>query len=50
MKINDRNSISIKINKPAALKNAKIKNKTECTGLRALITIIEDIKAMPDNI
>ena len=46
MKINDRNSISIKINKPAALKNAKIKNKTECTGLRALITIIEDIKAI----
>jgi hypothetical protein len=49
MKINERNSISIKINNPAELKNAKIRNKTECTGFLALITIIDEIKAIPPN-
>ncbi len=33
------NSAPIKTNSPAALKNARIRKSTECTGLRADITI-----------
>ena len=33
------NSAPISTNSPAALKKARIRNSTECTGLRAEITI-----------
>ena len=34
-----RNSAPISTNSPAALTNARIRNSTECTGLRDTITI-----------
>jgi len=34
-----RNSAPIRMNRPAVLKKARIRNSTECTGLRAATTI-----------
>ena len=37
-----RNSAPASKNSPAALKNARIRNSTECTGLRLLTTSAAD--------
>ena len=49
MKIIAINSASNKINNPDELQKDKIRNKTECTGLRALITIIADNNVTAPN-
>ena len=40
---------SNKINNPEELQKDKIKNKTECTGFRELITIIADNNVTEPN-
>src|ERR1700676_1312147 len=44
-----RNSAPISTNSPAALKNARIRNSTECTGLRAETTITPEAIATAAN-
>ena len=44
-----KNSASSKISNPAELQNTNIRNSTECTGLRALITIMAENSAIPEK-
>jgi len=44
-----RNSAPISKKSPAALKNARIRNSTECTGLRAETTITPEAMATAAN-
>src|ERR1700730_15997650 len=44
-----RNSAPIKMNKPAALKNARIRKSTECTGLRAETTSTPEAPAVEEK-
>jgi hypothetical protein len=43
------NSVSNKINKPAALQNTRTKKSTECIGFLEEITIIPDEIAIPEK-
>ena len=45
-----KNSAPIKTKRPVALKNVRIRKKTECTGFLVIITIIEEITAIIANI
>jgi hypothetical protein len=44
-----RNSAPIRMNNPAELKNARIRNRTECTGLRAEMTMTPDATVTIDR-